>query len=395
MNNFFKGYQKTAVILLNSIILFILINILASLYIYHNNHKNKPANKIFGWYGNDIDLSAVYPDMNAEQINTLLNETWTRTYAYEPYTQFKERQYSGQYVNVSEFGFRMNGHVQPWPPKKDSEIIVFIFGGSTTFGYGVPDSQTIAAYLEKNLKNLSNNKKFRVYNFGRGYYFSSQERVLLEYLIEKGQIPHIAIFIDGLNEFYQLNDEGPEFTLMIKSFLEEQLYEKNLSAHKRTKTVLKEFILSLPVVQFFYPVKPLNMAQEFHKTKNYDSPELFDLVVKRYNKNKKMIEALGKKFGFKTKFIFQPVPTYKYDTNYHIFQKFGYGVHQVSKYGYPFMAKHISENPMGEDFHWFADIQDGLKQPLYVDSAHYCPKFNEIIAQKIINEMKTVFLSAR
>mgnify|MGYP001342391119 CR=1 FL=1 len=68
--------------------------------------------------------------------------------------------------------------------------------GSTSFGYGVEDNHTIPAQLEK----ISNNK-LKVFNFGRGYYYSQQEHDLLYDLIKKeAPIPKYAIFLDGLNE---------------------------------------------------------------------------------------------------------------------------------------------------------------------------------------------------
>ena len=46
----------------------------------------------------------------------------------------------------------------------------------------------------------------QVFNFGRGYYYSEQENILLDRLINNGaKKPDIAIFIDGSTERNSIN----------------------------------------------------------------------------------------------------------------------------------------------------------------------------------------------
>jgi hypothetical protein len=83
-------------------------------------------------------------------IRELLRETWNRGYAYEPFTYFKERPFTGKYVNVDPHGFRVTKEQGPWPPDRNRDFI-FLFGGSTSFAYGLPDDQTVASYLQESL----------------------------------------------------------------------------------------------------------------------------------------------------------------------------------------------------------------------------------------------------
>lgn len=57
------------------------------------------------------------------------------------------------------------------------QINIFIFGGSTTFSYGVKDEQTVALYLQEFLSNKLG-RDVKVYNFGRIYYYYTQEQIL-------------------------------------------------------------------------------------------------------------------------------------------------------------------------------------------------------------------------
>jgi len=51
-----------------------------------------------------------------------------------------------------------------------------------------------------------------VYNFGRAGYYSTQERILFEYFVAKGVKPDVAIFLDGLNDFFEKEKDEPDFS---------------------------------------------------------------------------------------------------------------------------------------------------------------------------------------
>ena len=82
----------------------------------------------------------------------------------------------------------------PAPVKR----VVWLFGGSTVFGYNVPDDQTLAAHLQNELQRRYPGTV--VINHGHLGHDSSQELALLEWLLRSGQHADAAIFIDGLND---------------------------------------------------------------------------------------------------------------------------------------------------------------------------------------------------
>src|SRR6185369_12207002 len=108
-------------------------------------------------------------------------------------------------VTVDPAGFRAGRDQRPWPPDP-ARFNVFVFGGSTTFGYGVADGDTIASQLQPLLAR--HGRDVAVYNFGRGYYYSTQERILYEQLLAGGFVPALAVFIDGLNDFCYDHDDS-------------------------------------------------------------------------------------------------------------------------------------------------------------------------------------------
>jgi hypothetical protein len=69
-----------------------------------------------------------------------------------------------------------------------------VFGGSTIFGDGVPDEDTVVAYLDELDASIS------YLNFAVEAYDSIREVDKLLHLLRKGYRPKTVIFIDGLND---------------------------------------------------------------------------------------------------------------------------------------------------------------------------------------------------
>ena len=94
-------------------------------------------------------------------------------------------------------GFRHGRDQGPWPISPDF-FNIFFFGGSTTLNVG-PDWTFIPSYPQA---SLAAGKKIKVYNLGRGSYFSTQERILFRQLLLANTLPDMAVFLDGVNDLY-------------------------------------------------------------------------------------------------------------------------------------------------------------------------------------------------
>ncbi len=380
-----KYYNAAAKMFLNIFIFLFLVNICLFMVFKINTYFSdvKNNNPVIDKYGIS-PLKGMYPTLSEKDIINLLSETWSRPFIFEPFTLFKERPYKGHYVNVDNNGFRLTKNQGPWPPSLDN-LNIFVFGGSTTFGYGVPDDKTITSFLQEYLSDRLK-QDVRVYNFGRGNYYSLQERVLFENLLISGFIPDLAIFIDGLNDFYFIDGNPAHMDLF------EQM---NFSSREGTvvfKTLVK-LIYELPMVRFANHLKDL--FREFLKQTNH--PEIYDnvngkilidkskitSVINRYLENKKIIEVIAKKYNTKSVFVWQPVPGFKYDLKYHLFigdylKKLNY-MHN----GYLYMEELVKNKSLGNNFLWTADMQESFKKPLYIDNHHYSIEMSEIFASTI------------
>ena len=358
-------YINAAVIVFTGLLLFIFLN-LALYAIMHVKYGAGPVSPgPLGLYGTRVFRA--YPGWRAEDIKSLLKEMWGRVLPleYQPFTQFKERPFRGKFLNIDPAGFRLSKNQAPWPPPPEA-INVFMFGGSTTFGYGLPDDETIPSYFEECAKS-SSSSPIAVYNFGQGAYFSSQELVLFQNLLRAGFVPQVAIFVDGLNDFTFIEGE-PAFTSRLRRFM---AGESRGSAFD-----------SVPMVQAARRLEKRWTEQKHAGNNDFADRAPLQGVIDRWLANKKMIEAIAARYGVRTIFVVQPVPTYKYDLRWHLFyvSDDGFGTNMRSRYGYSMMESLRAQGQLGPNVLWLADIQLDKRENLYIDALHYTAAFSREIA---------------
>jgi hypothetical protein len=253
---------------------------------------------------------------------------------------------------------------------------VFLFGGSTTFGYGLPDDQTIASHLQRALAREAGGAY--VYNFGRGHYFSTQERILFESQLLAGVRPDVAIFIDGLNDFSH-PDGLPHFTESLTRLVDQP-------------ASLSRTLGALPAARLLESVRIASRRRAL-RARELDDAVLDavapgDLVlagdvIERYRANQRLIESAASSFGVEVWFVWQPIPTYEYALEHHLFRRDISARHQLGRVGYGAMRERLEHGEMGERFIWLADMQEDRREPLYVDAVHYDADMSEAVAEAI------------
>ena len=95
------------------------------------------------------------------------------------------------------YGYRHNG--DPARVVEDRAFKIFILGGSTAYGAGVCDDETVAAHLEKTLRNKIGSESIQVFNAGLGGYYSAIEFLRLSTEIAFQQ-PDLVISLSGTND---------------------------------------------------------------------------------------------------------------------------------------------------------------------------------------------------
>jgi len=356
-------YKAFALLAFNTFVAFIAINVLLFVaFAIYDRTKGDPEPE---------KLRRVYPELSASDIHHLLRETRTRPFSFDTFTHYKERPFQGHFVNVHDAGFRMSGEATPQPwPLSATNLNIFVFGGSTTFGYGVADAETISARLGSYLAQKQPSAVC-TYNFGRGTYASTQERILFEKLLLAGTVPDVAVFVDGVNDFVR-RDGQPDMSENLK-----QAFERPTAGR-----ILSE----LPIGRLQRAMRRRTRSVGTEQTGVWaaDDKQAIKDVVARYLGNKQMIEAVARSYHVSAVFVWQPTPAYKYDDDhYHIFKGEGYGLSAIMREGYDVMAPHLKGTEQREKVCWLADIQESRKEPLYVDQFHYTAPFSAEIGQLI------------
>lgn len=315
-----------------------------------------------------------YPDLTDGEVETLRANLTRIRYDYAPFVQFRPAPVDTRFVNIRRAGFRETTGDSGWPPASPA-LNVFVFGGSTTLGSGLPDAQTIPARIEALLRD-SLDAPVHVYNFARGAYYSSQELALLTQLLRDGRVPDVAIFVDGLNDF-ALPDDEPSKTRDIRRALRSPMLQ-----------LINDSPLGGAVQQLAGVGRYAVEGPEADGRAPYSGTA--GEVVDRYFRNKRLIESLAERHGVETAFVWQPVPVFRYDLAHHAFaddlSDFGRGSIQrprLTRAGYRMMDS-VRRSGRGSDLVWCADLQQGTDQNWYVDPVHYTGEMAKRVARCIV-----------
>ncbi len=321
---------------------------------------------------NDETLKILYNTHDPQSYRETIDQVWHNEGEYHPFVDHSESPTNKKYLHITPQKFRMIQNQVPWIDKNRKNI--FFFGGSTTFGFGVKDEETIPSYFQEELfkSNPALKNKTAVYNFGTGSYYSTIERIRFEQLLSQSIIPHTAIFVDGLNEIQQeLEDRAPNSE-----------YISYLTHHTPTGI----FVRDLSLMTFFERVS--NKISKIIQKKS-PSPQnalSYEDAIKhtltRITNNHKMIRALCKEYGIRVLFVQQPIPYYHYDASQSAVPK-----HSPPWAPLPELAKRFYETwlPVTSDTLRLQDFK--VQEQMYVDEVHYSPMFTHAIAKEILHKL--------
>jgi hypothetical protein len=114
--------------------------------------------------------------------------------SYWPFTESRPREFDGEFVNIE--GWARASYESP--EAGDDAPVVWMFGGSTTWGEGQRDEYTIPSYLARIAE--AEGEPIVVENYGQRGWTHFQEMILFEQLLAAGPAPDVAVFYDGTNE---------------------------------------------------------------------------------------------------------------------------------------------------------------------------------------------------
>jgi hypothetical protein len=304
------------------------------------------------------------PDSSREVNTRIADEAIkSNSFVQDSWVEFRNMDFDGTYMHMSGPRRVTQPDVYFNPSSKDT-LDIYFFGGSTMFGFNVLDYETIPSqfvllYKEK----FPNGKSIRVHNYGTPTYYSYQELILFTNLVYNGHKPDIAVFLDGINDFWFAT--AAYYRQSYFSYVFRQVFEKGL------KTNGKFQLVDTAEAMFMDP-KKIPLDQYNNK------------LVSNYFENIENIRMICNVSGAKPFFFSQPSPFYNYPNQQKdpvCFKDTNTRFNHI----YPLVKKHGAE--IG-DFVFLGDmLQDEQGYP-FIDGLHYSPSFIKKVVSRMLDEMK-------
>lgn len=362
----YEKYKEIALILLNIIILFGIINFIAALILYKPNNGQSTASYFYDpveVFNDSIKLMRnVYPDKSDEEIKELI--LFKNPYKNHPVLEYQERVQNSAAYNVGFEGIRFDQKVNENNAASLINGAVWVFGGSTTFGQGVMDDETISSFLNR----LDTNNTYLNFGIHANHQSNEIDKMLL--LLKKGYKPSSVIFIDGLNDVIRMIETN--FHPLETPALAKSAYSSdyNIATKETGNSVLKQ----LPATRLIRSIIGQEKGPDVNEMLPWDRYDNVYDPVNLYNTNPKQhFQSTILRSPYKEidttalNYIIWKLETmYKY--NYEYLQKI------TSAYNIPFS---IYYQPIGilssENLFW-KDSSTSKTTPLYVNFNYIVPE---------------------
>jgi lysophospholipase L1-like esterase len=304
-----------------------------------------------------------------------LNTNW------QSYVYFRWKPFKGKYLNINDQGLRFTVPSDLSDSETTKKINIFMFGGSTLWGWGVRDRYTIPSQL---VEALAKHKiKAEITNFSEPGYVTTQELIDLIMQLQRGKVPDLVIFYDGVNDVYAAYQSG---VAGIPENEWKREMEYNLS--NRYGQLRRLFLLkSLDEFYLGRKIKELSQKLELTTMKRKINDGLEKKIVEIYLNNLKIIDGISKTYGFKTMYYWHPIIYYKnYLTNFEEYynnddemKKLYFKTYDILRQEKPILARY--------NFYDISDILADSKESLYIDYCHLNEEGNKEIAERIANDV--------
>lgn len=319
-------------------------------------------------------IAKIYETDNPGFYREVLAEGWGggMEIDYQPFVEYASRPRAGKHFNIREPGFRVpsGGATNLNGPNKR----IFVFGGSTVFGMGVSDNETIPAYLQEAFREAGRDD-VDVFNFSTVGYYSTQERILFERLINLGYVPDLTVFVDGLND--SISCDIPDTTGVSRRL------EKAMTGGSG-RTLAETYADRSNIVKLIgYYTAGLSVARDRPGATCTAEPQQIAAMVRRLDSNRRMIRGISDALGIRALFVQQPVTHYGFDDTLRPLDPPDVTVNKLSIRGFynTIVAAREEGRLLTEDVLWLE--MERIESNMYVDDVHYTPMFNQHLARQI------------
>jgi hypothetical protein len=326
-----------------------------------------------------FDFNA-YEDIDPNYASDVLESFWNLGklgFMYEPWVGFAEPPFNSKLVNIDldAHKFPIRRTINPPNEHHLPTVLIFVMGGSATFSYNISDEHTLASQLSRILNNRaqSQNASFavEVVNYGKGFYYPSQETALLVDLLRSGHRPHLVIFLDGINLGPSV--DVPRFTMEVTQQMNEMQFPPPPTEH----------LYWIPIVRFANAVRRRLFVHPSESDSDSDHltvSKRVDYLVHMFDRNMEISTAVAQLYGAQTMFVLQPNVAYHYSTR--LFRRpVSQGFIQDQKLIGMLYERLEPEKGRLDLSEFFS--QWGENRKAIVDDVHYSPGFSKFLAEEI------------
>lgn len=204
---------------------------------------------------------------------------------WNSYVYWRRRPYSGSQINVDEDGVRRSV-LQRATDASTPEV--WVFGGSSVWGTGVPDELTLPSLLAAELDEIG--LRYRVRNFGESGYVSTQSLITLGLELRDRPAPAIAVFVEGANDVYAAFQTG-------KAGLPQNEFRRQ--AEFRSSDGLDNYLSTFPYILE-------GVMTLFAQAPQWEIKTLASDVVQVMVSNRQQALAMSEAYGFSVMNFWQP-----------------------------------------------------------------------------------------
>ena len=373
MKGFFKRLGEAWNIAGITFLFFILIEIFFRIYFMFSS-SNDPRIQA------DCYQNAEWVDNYYSEFAECNNSRW------EPYVYWKRKPFTGEYIHVDQNGSRKTITKSHPLSGNQPQINLFFLGGSSMWGSGVRDANTIPSLTGNELTIKGFNP--RISNFGESGYVSSQEVAKLIIELKNGNIPDIVVFYDGANDIFSSLQSGKagfpqNENNRVKEF-------NTLKEKKKSFLVFFQSLRSLATVKFIN--RQFGGGQVvFQELQESELQDLAQSTVYYYNENIRLVNALAKEYGFQAVFYWQPTIFDKaYLSEYEKSEM--ENIKDLKKITEEVNSKLFMDDLQYENIRFYnlTNLFREIRDPLFIDWCHVCENGNLIISQRMARDLMPV-----
>jgi hypothetical protein len=307
-------------------------------------------------------------------------------YQYQAYTVWRHKPFAGSQVNISPEGIRDT----PGAVCTDGAYTVYTFGGSSMWGWGSPDWGTIAAYLQSGLEPLIEGPVC-VVNLGEDAYVSTQSLVTLILELQRGSVPDLVLFYDGVNDVYAAYESGqpgvhPMFDHVAGRFEQQEngliLWLKGTRLFWLAKELVRTFGDGTLLASEKLPAN-VSSANDF--------ASVAESVADRYLGNYNIVNKLAAEYGFHYYFFWQPhLAVGDKALTRHEQEMRSEMDETLVRLASAVYRKIAIASLEYEELWYIAEVLDDHIVQIWIDAwGHITPEGNELVAHEMLSIMET------